>query len=103
MRERAKALGANRQFGIRLNLIVRETKQEAWDAAQWLLDRMDDEVVAGAQARNKSSDSVGQARMRDIVGDRKPKHARDLEIYPDMGRLPGWSAMGPAHAIVGDP
>ncbi len=103
VRERAKALGRTVKFGIRLNLIVRETKQEAWDAAQWLLDRMDDEVVAGAQARNKSSDSVGQARMRDIVGDRKPKHARDLEIYPDMWGGFGLVRNGPGTAIVGDP
>ena len=47
----------------------RETKEEAWAAAQWLLDRMDDETLAGARARNAASDSVGQARMRAIVGD----------------------------------
>ncbi len=103
VRERAKALGRTVKFGIRLNLIVRETKQEAWDAAQWLLDRMDDATVAVAQERNRASDSVGQARMRAIVGDRKPKRARDLEIYPDMWGGFGLVRNGPGTAIVGDP
>jgi alkanesulfonate monooxygenase len=103
VRERAKALGRTVKFGIRLNLIVRETKQEAWDAAQWLLDRMDDETVAVAQARNKASDSVGQARMRGIIGSHRPKHAQDLEIYPDMWGGFGLVRNGPGTAIVGDP
>jgi alkanesulfonate monooxygenase len=101
VRERAK--GRKVKFGIRLNVIVRETKQEAWDAAQWLLDRMDDSVVAGAQARNQASDSVGQQRMREIVGSQKPKHARDLEIYPDLWAGFGLVRNGPGTAIVGDP
>lgn len=103
VRERAEALGRKVKFGIRLNLIVRETKQEAWDAAQWLLDRMDDSVVGGAQERNLASDSVGQRRMREIVGGRKPKHARDLEIYPDLWAGFGLVRNGPGTAIVGDP
>jgi alkanesulfonate monooxygenase len=103
VRERAKALGRNVKFGIRLNLIVRETREEAWDAAQWLLDRMDDTAVAGAQARNQASDSVGQKRMSEIVGGRKPKRARDLEIYPDLWAGFGLVRNGPGTAIVGDP
>jgi alkanesulfonate monooxygenase len=103
VRERARALGRNVKFGIRLNLIVRETKEEAWDAAQWLLDRMDDTAVAGAQTRNQASDSVGQKRMSEIVGGRKPKRARDLEIYPDLWAGFGLVRNGPGTAIVGDP
>ncbi|OYU87685.1 MAG: alkanesulfonate monooxygenase [Bradyrhizobiaceae bacterium PARB1] len=103
VRERARALGRTVKFGLRINLIVRETKQEAWDAAQWLLDRMDDTAVAGAQARNASSDSVGQRRMRDIVGTQKPKHARELEVYPDLWAGFGLVRNGPGTAIVGDP
>ncbi|MCK1441714.1 LLM class flavin-dependent oxidoreductase [Bradyrhizobium sp. 2] len=103
VRARAKALGRDIKFGIRINLIVRETKEEAWAAAQWLLDRMDDETVALAQGRNTASDSVGQARMRAIVGDRKPKFARDLEVYPDIWAGFGLVRNGPGTAIVGDP
>jgi alkanesulfonate monooxygenase len=103
VRERARALGRNVKFGIRLNLIVRETREEAWDAAQWLLDRMDDAAVAGAQARNRASDSVGQKRMSEIVGGRKPARARDLEIYPDLWAGFGLVRNGPGTAIVGDP
>ena len=50
---------------------------------------MTDTAVAGAQARNQASDSVGQKRMSEIVGGRKPKRARDLEIYPDL-----WAGFG---------
>ncbi|WP_441277621.1 LLM class flavin-dependent oxidoreductase [Tardiphaga sp. 172_B4_N1_3] len=103
VRDRARALGRNVKFGIRINLIVRETKQEAWDAAQWLLDRMDDTAVQGAQARNAASDSVGQRRMREIVSTQKPKHAQELEIYPDIWAGFGLVRNGPGTAIVGDP
>jgi alkanesulfonate monooxygenase len=41
--------------------------------------------------------------MSGIVGGRKPKHARDLEIYPDLWGGFGLVRNGPGTAIVGDP
>jgi alkanesulfonate monooxygenase len=64
---------------------------------------MDDTAVQGAQARNAASDSVGQRRMREIVGTQKPKHAQELEIYPDVWGGFGLVRNGPGTAIVGDP
>jgi alkanesulfonate monooxygenase len=41
--------------------------------------------------------------MSEIVGGRKPKRARDLEIYPDLWAGFGLVRNGPGTAIVGDP
>ena len=68
MRALAAARGRTVKFGIRLNVIVRETKAEAWAAAQWLMDRMDPDAIAFNRANALASDSHGQKRMNDIVG-----------------------------------
>jgi alkanesulfonate monooxygenase len=98
----AAARGRNMRFGVRLNVIVRETKEEAWAQAQWLLDRMDVEAVQKMTARVQASDSVGQQRMNTLLGSRQIKHARDLEVYPDIWAGFGLIRNGPGTAIVGD-
>lgn len=50
VRERAAARGRTLQYGIRLHVIVRETEEEAWAAADRLISHLDDETIA--QARN---------------------------------------------------
>lgn len=103
VRARAGWLGRNVKFGVRLNLIVRETKDEAWQAAQWLYERMDQDAVAFTRERNERSEAVGQHRMNSIVYGRPHRHARDLEIYPDIWAGFGLVRGGPGTAIVGDP
>ena len=51
--------GRPRRFGIRLHVIVRETK-EAWAAADPLISRVDDDTIAAAQQVFARMDSVGQ-------------------------------------------
>jgi alkanesulfonate monooxygenase len=103
VRALAAAQGRTVRFGIRINVIVRETKQEAWDHAQWLLDRMDDKAIDFVRRWTRGTDSVGQHRMNAVIGDRVPKHARELEVYPDMWAGFGLVRNGPGTAIVGDP
>jgi len=91
------------KFGVRLNLIVRETKEEAWAAAEWLYARMDKEAIAFTRERNEHSGSVGQSRMNSVIYSRPHSHARDLEIYPDLWAGFGLVRGGPGTAIVGDP
>ncbi len=49
VRERAAARGRTLQYGIRLHVIVRETEEEAWAAADRLIAHLDDDTIAQAQ------------------------------------------------------
>jgi len=90
-------------FGIRLYVVVRETEQAAWAAAQDLYDHMDDAAIAGAQAYVAGIDSVGQQRMSALHGGRKPKDLRELEIAPNLWSGIGLVRHGPGTALVGSP
>ena len=50
-------------FGIRLHVIVRETEEEAWTAADELIERVDEDTIAAAQKTFPRIESVGQSRM----------------------------------------
>lgn len=103
VRALAREQGRTMKFGIRLNVIVRETKEEAWNAAEWLLSKMDRSAIDINLARQKASDSVGQARMTALLQDRPVHSARDLEIAPDLWAGLGLVRGGPGTALVGDP
>lgn len=45
----ASAQGRTVRFGIRLHVIVRETEDEAWDAANDLIRYVDDELIHASQ------------------------------------------------------
>ncbi|MGJ3308230.1 LLM class flavin-dependent oxidoreductase, partial [Klebsiella michiganensis] len=66
VRERAAARGRTLQYGIRLHVIVRETEEEAWAAADRLISHLDDETIAQAQKIFARMDSTGQARMSSL-------------------------------------
>ncbi|HCT2069776.1 TPA: LLM class flavin-dependent oxidoreductase, partial [Klebsiella michiganensis] len=80
VRERAAARGRTLQYGIRLHVIVRETEEEAWAAADRLISHLDDETIAQAQKIFARMDSTGQARMSSLH-----KGSRDnLRIAPNL-------------------
>ena len=56
------------RFGIRLHFIVRDTDEQAWAAANALIAKVPDDVIAAAQAKFKVADSVGQRRMQALHG-----------------------------------
>src|SRR5690606_17207303 len=49
LRRQAAAAGKTLRFGIRLHVIVRETEEEAWRAAEKLISHLDEETIAAAQ------------------------------------------------------
>jgi len=103
VRARAAEFGRKIRFGIRLTVIVRDTEQEAWAAAQDLLDHMDQAAIDAVQGATSGGQSVGWERQQALHGWRKPKHARELEVSPNL-----WSGLalvlpGPGIAVVGDP
>lgn len=105
VRAAAEAKGRKLEYGIRLHVIVRETEEEAWAAAGDLVKHLDDEVIASAQAKFASMDSVGQRRMAELHGGRFDKNdiRAGLEISPNLWAGVGLVRGGAGTALVGNP
>lgn len=99
IRARAAKHGRTVRFGIRLHVIVRETSEAAWKAADELISHLDDDVIAKAQAAFAKMDSVGQRRMTALHGGRRDK----LEVSPNLWAGVGLVRGGAGTALVGDP
>ena len=100
VRRRASSNGRKIRFGIRLHLIVRETEDEAWAAAEKLISRVSDEAIAAAKRRfTQDYDSVGQQRMNALHGYRRDR----LEVAPNLWAGVGLVRTGAATALVGTP
>jgi alkanesulfonate monooxygenase len=97
----ALAAGKGRRisFGIRLHVIVRETKAEAWRAADDLICHVSDDTIANAQTIFARMDSVGQRRMTELHGGRRDR----LEVSPGLWAGVGLVRGGAGTALVGDP
>ncbi|WP_257167116.1 FMNH2-dependent alkanesulfonate monooxygenase [Bradyrhizobium sp. SRS-191] len=91
--------GRKLSFGIRLHVIVRETNEEAWAAADDLIKHVTDDTIASAQKIFARMDSVGQQRMSQLHGGRRDK----LEISPNLWAGVGLVRGGAGTALVGDP
>lgn len=103
VRARAAKFGRTVKFGIRLHVIVRETDDEAWRAAESLISRLDDDTVIRAQAAFSRMDSEGQRRMAALHGGGKKRTRADLEISPNLWAGVGLVRGGAGTALVGDP
>ena len=102
VRERAAKLGRTVKFGIRLHVIVRETEDEAWRAAESLISRLDDDTVARAQAAFARMDSEGQRRMAALHQGGSKRTRAELEISPNLWAGVGLVRGGAGTALVGD-
>ena len=98
VKAKAAAQGRTVRFGIRLHVIVRETNEEAWRAADRLIANLDDATIEKAQAAFARFDSVGQQRMAALHGGRRDK----LEIAPNLWAGVGLVRGGAGTALVGD-
>ena len=102
IRSRAAAYGRTIKFGIRLHVIVRETEDEAWAAADKLISKLDDDTIARAQASFAKMDSEGQRRMAALHGGKRGSR-KDLEVYPNLWAGVGLVRGGAGTALVGSP
>jgi len=98
MRQRAAAQGRTLRFGIRLHVIVRETNEQAWAAANELIRHLDDDAIALAQKAFARFDSEGQRRMSRLHGG----HRDRLEVSPNLWAGVGLVRGGAGTALVGD-
>jgi len=99
VRRLAEHEGRTVRFGIRLHVIVRETEEEAWDAADRLIKYIDNDTIEAAQQTLARQDSVGQQRMLNLH-----KGGREsLEISPNLWAGVGLVRGGAGTALVGNP
>lgn len=98
VRRLAEAQGRSLRFGIRLHVIVRETTEAAWEAANQLIRYVDEAAIATAQKAYARMDSEGQRRMTELHhGSREA-----LEISPNLWAGVGLVRGGAGTALVGD-
>jgi alkanesulfonate monooxygenase len=95
----AASKGRTVRFGIRLHIIVRETADEAWAAANDLIKYIDPATVERAHKGLARFDSEGQKRMADLI---KGKGS-NLEVSPNLWAGIGLVRSGAGTALVGDP
>lgn len=104
----AAKIGRTLNYGTRLQVIVRETEEEAWEYAEWLLSKSSVEharrsiqmrLPKGETLETfRSPDPQVQRNLDTVRQGRLPK-ARDLEVYPNVWVGPAWfgfDIMGPA-------
>lgn len=92
-----KANGRDIKFGIRLHVIVRETEEEAWQAADRLIQHLDEKTIQAAQATFARYDSVGQQRMSSLHHGTRDQ----LTIAPNLWAGVGLVRGGAGTALVG--
>jgi alkanesulfonate monooxygenase len=99
MRARAERHGRELKYGLRSHVIVRETEDEARDAAARLVSKLDDEIGREIRSKSLDSQSVGvqrQAALRDASGS-------DGFVEENLWTGVGRARSGAGAAIVGDP
>ncbi|ACZ43124.1 Alkanesulfonate monooxygenase [Thermobaculum terrenum ATCC BAA-798] len=99
VRQQAWEQGRSVRFGIRMHVIVRETEEEAWEAAERLISKLDDDTVARAQEVFAQMDSHGQHRMAALHNGRRD----NLRIGPNLWAGVGLVRGGAGTALVGSP
>ncbi|BBZ68453.1 alkanesulfonate monooxygenase [Mycolicibacterium insubricum] len=101
----AAAQGRAVRFGIRLHTISRDSSAQAWQTADQLVAALDEETVRAAQAGLARSQSEGQRRMVALHEEsrrtRSWRHARSLEIAPNLWSGVGLVRGGAGTALVG--
>jgi len=99
VRAKAAKHGRTVKFGLRVHVIVRETNEQAWAAAEELIRHVDDEAIARTMKTYAGYDSVGQQRMAALHGGKRDQ----LEVSPNLWAGVGLARGGAGTALVGDP
>jgi len=97
VRAAASAQGRTIRCGIRLHVVSRDTAEEAWRAADFLLDGISDEAIAKVHAAMAKTESEGQRRMLELHGGTRA----DLEVSPNLWAGVGLARGGAGTALVG--
>ena len=99
LRERAAHHRRRLRFGYRVHVVVRETEQEARQAADRLLSRLDDAEGARIRARSLDSQSAGVRRQAELRVQAGGDGYAEANLWTGIGR----ARSGCGAAIVGAP
>jgi alkanesulfonate monooxygenase len=99
VRRAAAKHGRTVRFGVRAQVIVRETEAEAYEAAYRTISHLDEAAVANIQRSMANSLSEGQRRIQALHGGDLSK----LDIYPNLWGGIGLVRGGAGTAFVGGP
>lgn len=99
MSERAAKYDRTIDFGLRIHVIVRETEEEARQAADRLVSKLDDETGQQLKHRSQDSKSAGVQRQDALRDAADPYGYIEPHIWSGIGR----ARSGCGSAIVGDP
>ncbi|WP_127575498.1 LLM class flavin-dependent oxidoreductase [Paenibacillus barengoltzii] len=96
--EREQGIKRTLRYGMRAQVVVRETEEEAWAAAWKLISKADPELIQSREKLHAKTDAVGQNRQMDLY---YQSIQDDYVIAPNMWA--GLSAIrgGGAVAFVG--
>ena len=97
--QRAAAYGRKIDFGLRIHVIVRETEQEAQEAARQLVSRLDRTTADSLKHRSMDSKSLGVERQNQL----RAEADKDGYIEPFVWSGIGRARSGCGSAIVGTP
>jgi alkanesulfonate monooxygenase len=90
------------KFAVRVDVLARETEEEAWDEIRRGWERRDGRRAGEAADRKKAGESVGWARSQRFGAGSSSGDYRDLEIAPNVWGGFDQLRPGPAFGLVGD-
>lgn len=99
VRELADKQGRSVRFGVRIDLLVRETEEAAWNEARRQYELIDGRTAAILNRINGGSDSVGAARQ--TAYHQNKSGFDDLIVGPNLWAGFGKAKPGPAVGLVG--
>ena len=94
--KRAKKYGRELEYGVRLHVVVRDTEEEAWQAAEKIISKVDSNIEQHMNNYYDTTDSVAQKRMNEIT---KKSDRFDKYSWSGIGKI----RKGAGTALVGTP
>ena len=95
--------GREVETAMTVHVVVRDTEQQAWAEVGNMLQYASQDGVDALQRGLRAGQSVGQERASALHGGKLPKHARDLEIAPNVWAGYGLLRVGSSITLVGTP
>ncbi len=97
MRDRAAALGRTLRFGLRIHVLVRQTENEAWAAADALIASIPEGFQTMMDKHKSNVDSEGEKRQMQL----REGKGEDLVLAPNLWAGIGKARLGVGTALVG--
>lgn len=67
IKQRAEKYGRELEFGVRIHVVVREDEEEAWEAAEKIISKVNKGVQSNMNHYYETTDSVAQKRMNELT------------------------------------